>query len=108
MSILTDDEILAAMTPDAVEGDYYLPQNFARAIESAVLAKLAALDVKPIYQLCKANSSLSAAWIDVDEQTYIDAGLYQEYGRRCLYTEARLPTRQAAELSRDFAKGDTK
>ena len=47
MNILTDDEILAAMTPDAVEGDYYLPQNFARAIEAAVLAKLAAKDVKP-------------------------------------------------------------
>ena len=44
MNILTDGEILAAMTPEAVEGDWYLPQTFARAIEAAVLAKLAALD----------------------------------------------------------------
>ena len=48
MNILTDDEILAAMTPEAVEGDWYLPQTFARAIEAAVLAKLAALDVEPV------------------------------------------------------------
>ena len=48
MNVLTDEEILAAMTPEAVEGDWYLPQTFARAIESAVLAKLAALDVEPV------------------------------------------------------------
>lgn len=90
MNILTDEEILAAMTPECVEGDWYLPQTFARAIEAAVLEKLAAQDVEPIYQLCKANSSVSSAWIDVDGQTYIDAGLYQEYGRRRLYTEAQL------------------
>lgn len=47
MNILTDEEILAAMTPEAVEGDWYLPQTFARAIEAAVLEKLAALDVEP-------------------------------------------------------------
>ncbi len=45
--ILTDEEILSAMTPDAVEGDYYLPQAFARAIEAAVLAKLAVQGVVP-------------------------------------------------------------
>ena len=54
------------------------------------LAKLAVQDVEPIYQLSKANSSVSSAWIDVDEQTYSDAGLYPEYGRRRLYPEAQL------------------
>ena len=48
MNILTDEEILAAMQPEAVEGDWYLPQTFARAVEAAVLAKLAALDVEPV------------------------------------------------------------
>lgn len=43
MNVLTDEEILAAMTPDR-----YLPQTFARAIEAAVLAKLAAKDVEPV------------------------------------------------------------
>lgn len=47
MNVLTDGEILAAMTPEAVEGDWYLPQTFARAIEAAVLAKLAAQYAKP-------------------------------------------------------------
>lgn len=42
---------------------------------------------EPIYQVCKSDSvSLSSAWIDVTKQTYTDAGLYSEYGRRTLYT----------------------
>lgn len=44
-----------------------------------------------IYQVCKSDSvSLSSAWIDVTEQTYNDAGLYPEYGRRILYTSDQL------------------
>lgn len=93
MNILTDEE-LESIKFD--QRDQLVDLETLRAVESAVLAKLAALDVKPIYQLCKANSSLSSAWIDVDEQTYIDAGLYQEYGRRCLYTEALLLSALAA------------
>lgn len=46
-----------------------------------------------VYQVCKSDSiSLSAAWIDVTEQTYNDAGLYPEYGRRILYTSDQLAT----------------
>ena len=41
----------------------------------------------PVYQVCMADSvSLSGAWIDVDKQTYHDAGLYKEYKLRALYT----------------------
>ena len=41
----------------------------------------------PVYQVCMADSvSLSGAWIDVDKQTYHDAGLYKEYKLRSLYT----------------------
>ena len=46
---------------------------------------------EPVYQVCKSDSiSLSSAWIDVTEQTYNDAGLYPEYGRRILYTSDQL------------------
>lgn len=49
--------------------------------------QILALAGEPLYQVCKSDSvSLSAAWIDVDAQTYQDAGLYAEYGRRVLYT----------------------
>lgn len=42
---------------------------------------------EPVYQICKADSvSISGAWIDVDKQTYHDAGLYKEYKLRSLYT----------------------
>lgn len=45
------------------------------------------VESEPVYQICMANSvSLSRAWIDVDEQTYHDAGLYEEYKLRALYT----------------------
>lgn len=48
---------------------------------------------EPVYQVCKSDSiSLSAAWIDVTEQTYNDSGLYPEYGRRILYTSDQLAT----------------
>lgn len=51
---------------------------------------------EPVYQVCKSDSvSLSSAWIDVDSQTYDDAGLYPEYGRRILYTF--LPSIEALE-----------
>ena len=38
--ILSDEEILQVMTTDVVEGDYYLPHSFARAIEAAILEKI--------------------------------------------------------------------
>lgn len=42
---------------------------------------------EPVYQICMADSvNLSRAWIDVDKQTYHDAGLYKEYKLRLLYT----------------------
>ena len=50
---------------------------------------------EPVYQVCKSDSaSLSSAWIDVTEQTYNDAGLYPEYGRRILYTSNQLAAAQ--------------
>ena len=57
---------------------------------------------EPVYQVCMADSvSLSGAWIDVDKQTYHDAGLYKEYKLRALYTTPQ-PDRTAeleAELT---------
>ena len=45
------------------------------------------VESEPVYQVCMADSvSLSGAWIDVDKQTYHDAGLYAEYKLRSLYT----------------------
>lgn len=85
--ILTDEE-LESIKFD--QRDQLVDLETLRAVEAAALAKLAAQDVKPIYQLSKADSSVSSAWIDVDEQTYSDAGLYPEYGRRRLYPEAQL------------------
>lgn len=38
--ILSDEEILQVMTTDVVEGDYYLPHSFARAIEAAIIQKI--------------------------------------------------------------------
>ena len=80
MSILTDEEILAAMTPEAVEGDWYLPQTFARAIESAVLAKLAALDVEPVAYITYKGHLLHADDPKVLEHSEPEA----------LYTETQL------------------
>lgn len=66
-------------------------EHFARAVEKAAIESYKAELLKevggPVYQVCKSDSiSLSSAWIDVTEQTYNDAGLYPEYGRRILYT----------------------
>ena len=50
---------------------------------------------EPVYQVCMADSvSLSGAWIDVDKQTYHDAGLCKEYKLRTLYTTPK-PDRTA-------------
>ena len=78
--------------------EYFDSVGFAEAIISAYKAELlkevqgGQPDLgEPIYQVCKSNSvSLSSAWIDVTEQTYNDAGLYPEYGRRVLYTSDQL------------------
>lgn len=83
---------------DAVEATEFLRR---------CLAKLAVQNMEPIYQLSKANSSVSSAWIDVDEQTYSDAGLYPEYGRRRLYPEAQLlavQQRTAEACAKDAAR----
>lgn len=66
-------------------------QNFAEALVAEIQRR-----GEPVYQVCKSDSvSLSSAWIDVDSQTYDDAGLYPEYGRRILYTF--LPSIEALE-----------
>lgn len=45
---------------------------------------------EPVYQICMADSvSLSGAWIDVDKQTYHNAGLYKEYKLRSLCTTSQ-------------------
>lgn len=62
-------------------------EHFYHAAISAYKAELLKEVRSPIYQVCKSDSvSLSSAWIDVTEQTYNDADLYPEYGRRILYT----------------------
>lgn len=87
MNILTDEEILAAMTPEAVEGGLVPAQTFARAVEAAVLAKLAALDVEPVAWMC---------WLDGDtERKPNDAAVTRfepvEFKNRTkLYTETQL------------------
>ena len=83
MNILTDEEILAAMTPEAVEDDYYLPQTFARAIEAAVLAKLAAQDGEPVGWLCE------GALYEV-QQHRLFTGKGPIPGQEKLYTETQL------------------
>ena len=61
--------------------------DFANAAIESYKAELLNEVGEPVYQVCKSDSiSLSSAWIDVTEQTYNDAGLYPEYGRRILYT----------------------
>ena len=58
---------------------------------------------EPVYQVCMADSvSLSGAWIDVDKQTYHDAGLYKEYKLRPLYATPQ-PDR-VAELEAETTK----
>lgn len=60
---------------------------FANKLIESYKAELLKEVGEPVYQVCKSDSiSLSSAWIDVTEQTYNDAGLYPEYGRRILYT----------------------
>lgn len=55
------------------------------------------IESEPVYQICMADSvSISGAWIDVDKQTYHDAGLYKEYKLRSLYT-APQPDRTAEQ-----------
>ena len=38
--LLNDSEICELMTPDIVEGEYYLPMQFARIVEAKIEAKL--------------------------------------------------------------------
>ena len=79
-----------------------LTQDFAEALIESYKAELlkevqgGQPDLRePVYQICKSDSvSLSSAWIDVTEQTYNDAGLYPEYGRRILYTSDQLAAAQ--------------
>ena len=80
------EQIKAISESIPMEQRFSVEQIVSAAIES-YKAELLKEVGEPIYQVCKSDSiSLSSAWIDVTEQTYNDAGLYPEYGRRILYT----------------------
>lgn len=84
----TNNSYMLSMSPD-------IAAEFAEAIIESYKEGLLKEVGEPVYQVCKSDSvSLSAAWIDVTEQTYNDAGLYPEYGRRILYTSDKLAAAQ--------------
>ena len=85
-NIRREDEDRCDMEIEDLRESHSVFKEAEAAIES-YKAELLKEVGEPIYQVCKSDSiSLSSAWIDVTEQTYNDAGLYPEYGRRILYT----------------------
>ena len=81
------EEMLQAATADSCWEDMNPPPSVAYRSMLAAAPQPEPVEGEPVYQVCMADSvSLSGAWIDVDKQTYHDAGLYKEYKLRTLYT----------------------
>ena len=81
------EEMCDAATADSCWENMNPPPSTAYRLMLAAAPQPEQVESEPVYQVCMTDSvSLSGAWIDVDKQTYHDAGLYKEYKLRALYT----------------------